>query len=305
MPQKTNRRPKAQSATKRPNYKNPDANTRRLTYIGGAVIFCIVAWLVASAKQTQPDTVEINGIDLLNVATNNPELPEQVIHYKGMTVSFNKQTHQPNWVAWELLESETTGLHARDNQFAVDPQADGCATTNDYKQSGYDRGHMAPAGDMKWDCQAMRESFYMTNICPQAGELNRGPWQKLEEKCRYHAQTDSAVYIVCGPIFQKGRAVEHIGNTHVAVPHEFFKVIISPYADPPTGIGFIFPNPHVEGGMQKCAVSIDSIETVTGYDFFAALPDSVDNILEAQCNFNRWSQTKRKSSKHHKNPSHF
>lgn len=169
------------------------------------VVIGVIAWLVASAKQTDgAERVDLSGGSLLAVDAPK-DLPQEIIDYSGMTVSFNSETHEPNWVAWELLGSETTGLHARESQFSVDENIKGCATPADYRRSGYDRGHMAPAGDMKWSRQSMRESFLMTNICPQAGELNRGAWQKLEEKCRQRAEVDSAVIIVCGPVSGKGR----------------------------------------------------------------------------------------------------
>lgn len=270
--------------------RNPDVQTRRLAYVVAFAVVCVIAWLVSSAKkQGDAPGLDVSARSLEAVVTN-PALPEEILEYSGMTVSFNAQTHQPNWVAWELLGSETRGLHARENQFDVDENVEGCAAPSDYTRSGFDRGHMAPAGDMKWSRTSMRESFLMTNICPQAGELNRGAWQKLEEKCRQHAQADSAVVVVCGPVFRPGEAVERIGDTGVAVPRQFFKVVLSPYTDPPVAIGFIMPNGRVPGGMQRCAVSVDSVEALTGHDFFSALPDDLERRVEAQCNFNRWSR---------------
>lgn len=216
------------------------------------------------------------------------------VSYKGMEISFNSELHIPNWVAWELTRDETSGDEPRYNKFMTDTDIDGCPSPGDYSYSGYDRGHMAPAGDMKWDSEAMRQTFFLTNICPQAKALNTGAWKRLEEKCRLWAQADSAIYIVCGPV--PGDApLEYIGNTRVAVPARFFKVIVSPYANPPRGIGFIMPNSRVEGGMQKAAVSIDEVEAVTGFDFFSALPDSIENMVESQCRFNRWSNIRPRS----------
>ncbi len=232
-----------------------------------------------------------NATDLEAVATN-ADMPEYLIRYQGFTVSFNQKTHQPNWVAWELLGTETDGKNARDKSggFAPDPNVPGCARPTDYTRSGYDRGHMAPAGDMKWSESTMNQSFLMTNICPQVGELNRGAWKKLEEKCRQKAVADSAVIIVCGPYFTPGKKHRTIGETAVQVPDGFFKVILSPYSSPPTAIGFIMPNRNITGGMQPHAVSVDEVEKLTGHDFFAALPDDIENELEATCDFNRWSR---------------
>lgn len=225
----------------------------------------------------------------------NPKgLRHKLIPYTGMNVSFNRDTHEPNWVAWELLGAETIGASEREPGFLPDDNVMGCAVPADYRNSGFDRGHMAPAGDMKWHPQAMRESFYMTNICPQAKDLNRGAWKKLEEKCRQRAQTDSALIIICGPVFDKSGPSARIGGTGVAVPAQFFKVILAPYIEHPWAIGFLMPNSYVEGGMQKTAMPVDRIEELTGYDFFSALPDEVEDDIEARCDFNAFSHVRRR-----------
>ncbi|MCM1077712.1 MAG: DNA/RNA non-specific endonuclease [Bacteroides sp.] len=237
--------------------------------------------------------------DLMDVKTN-PTLDEIRKSYVGMDISFNPRYHIPNWVSWELLADETDGTVTRSDRFTADPDIETSAETWDYNYSGYDRGHMAPAGDMRWDKEAMRQTFYMTNICPQAKSLNAGTWKNLEEKCRQWAAIDSAIYIVCGPVID-GNPIEYIGDTRVYVPRQFFKVIISPYANPPRGIGFIMPNEKPEGGMQRCAVPIDSVEAITGHDFFASLPDNLENDLESQCDFPYWSTySKRKRNNNNK-----
>ncbi len=293
MPKQTPNRRKAGRSSSRSRSAS-DVSAKRLGYVVATVVVAIVAYLVATARTNSSEQSSVTSVaGNLQAVVANHVIDETLIEYTGMTVSFNPTTHQPNWVAWELLGSETDGDSERESTFNVDSAIDGCATTNDYRNSGYDRGHMAPAGDMKWSTKAMHESFYLTNICPQAGDLNRGAWKKLEEKCRQRAQADSAIIVVCGPIFNKGEAVERIGETGVAVPRSFFKVVLSPYTNPPTAIGFIMPNGYVKGGMQACAVSVDSVETVTGYDFFSALPDDVETRVEAQCNFDRWSRIRR------------
>lgn len=227
---------------------------------------------------------------LLRVA-GNPDLPGEFVAYKGMVMSFNPQAHVPNWVAWELTADEATGTEPRANNFQPDPDVEGCPTLSDYRGSGYDRGHMAPAADMKWDPEAMAQSFLLTNMCPQDHALNAGSWKKLEEKCRLWAMADSAIIIIAGPVLTDP-ATQFIGESMVVVPERFFKVILSPYGPEPRGIGFIMPNSRVPGGMQACAVSIDSVEAVTGHDFFSALPDDVERAVESQCKFNYWSNLK-------------
>lgn len=225
--------------------------------------------------------------DLKEVITN-PQQAELPVNYKGMNISFNSDKHIPNWVAWELTAEKTYGTTPRYNKFLQDASVDGCPYPWDYSNSGYTRGHMAPAGDMKWDETAMKETFFMTNICPQANSLNAGSWLRLEEKCRQWAEADGRIIIICGPVLTDSIR-EYIGETGVAVPQRFFKVILSPDATPMRGIAFIMNNGEVEGGMQKAATSIREVERITGHDFFAALPDSIEETVENQTDFPFWS----------------
>ncbi|MCM1449029.1 MAG: DNA/RNA non-specific endonuclease [Clostridiales bacterium] len=229
------------------------------------------------------------GRTLLEKVVTNPLLDEQIVRYTGMTISFNPSMHIPNWVAYELTADEADGNEPRAGKFMADPHVDGCASPADYRNTGFDRGHMAPAADMKWSSDAMRESFYMTNIAPQDNKLNRGAWSNLEDKCRQRARRDSTIIIISGPVLTDPVEM-HIGETGVAVPQRFFKVILSPYSETPAAIGFIMPNAAVKGGMQPCAVTVDEVEAVTGHDFFSALPDDIEDKVESTVNFNRWSR---------------
>ncbi|MBD5380238.1 MAG: DNA/RNA non-specific endonuclease [Bacteroides sp.] len=253
------------------------------TYFSGEILSAC-----DNSDESHISNISTTAEQLQKVVTN-PALEEELVYYKGMTVSFNRRLHIPNWVAWELTSLETGGDANRSEKFFCDESVPGCPDSWDYSYSGYDRGHMAPAGDMKWDEEAMRQTFYLTNICPQAPELNRGTWKSLEEKCRVRAKNDSAIIIICGPILTDS-ITEYIGDSRVAVPKRFFKVVLSPYRDEPVAIGFIMPNAKVVGGMQPAAVSIDEVESATGHDFFSILNDDEENRLESMCNFNRWSR---------------
>lgn len=274
------------------------AKTDMRTILVTAIILA-GAWVVNSLIGCDnPEEVQIvrnEGAygDLMKVVTN-PAVPSQLKSYKGMDISFNEKCHIPNWVSWELTDEETMGDVPRKDKFTSDPDIEGCPDSWDYSYSGYDRGHMAPAGDMKWDSKAMEETFFMSNICPQVNALNTGAWENLEEKCRLWAQIDGRIYIVCGPIIDE-KPMELIGDSRVWVPSRFFKAIIAPYSNPARGIGFIMPNEKVKGGMQPCAVTIDEIERITGHDLFPALPDDIEAELESQCNFNQWSTLKKKN----------
>lgn len=212
---------------------------------------------------------------------------EQIIRHTGYTVSYNQTWRLPNWVAYELTREETKGTATRTNKFIVDPSVKGVSATNqDYSRSGFDRGHMAPAGDMKWSSTVMKESFYFSNMCPQVPALNRGRWKDLEEQVREWAVEDSALVIVCGPLVDKKDSA--IGHNRVAVPHAFFKVVLAPYVSSPRAIGFIFRNEKDTSPLRSYAVSVDSVESLSGMDFFPALPDDLERKVEAQYNPSDW-----------------
>lgn len=212
---------------------------------------------------------------------------EQIIHHTGYIVSYNKDLKLPNWVSYELTREETKGKEKRSNRFITDPLVKGLIATNaDYARSGYDKGHMAPAADMRWSPQAMEASFYFSNICPQHPQLNRRGWKKLEEKIRDWAIADSAIIIICGPIITK--QPKTIGKNKVAVPQQFFKVVLSPFAKPMRAIGFLFNNRQAVEPLSTYAVTIDSIERLTNMDFFAPLPDEIENKIEAEANYFQW-----------------
>jgi endonuclease G len=224
----------------------------------------------------------------LEIPESTTKRPEQIITHAGYTVSYNPEWHIPNWVSYELTRDETEGKLDRSDDFEVDPKVKGvCPSNEDYKRSGYDRGHMAPAADMKWNSTVMKECFYYSNMCPQKHSLNAGRWKTLEEKVRDWAQEDSAIVIVCGPIVDKG--YNTIGNARVAVPQRFFKVILVPFLKKPRAIGFIMKNEKEELPLSSYVVSVDRVEKITGLNFFSALPDDVENSIESSNSTYGWS----------------
>ena len=199
----------------------------------------------------------------------------------AFTISYNNFYKTPNWVAWELTREETTGKEERKNKFLPDPDLpEPRVEHNDYTNSGYDRGHMAPAADMKWSKKAMQESFYMSNICPQNKKLNRDDWGDLEEACRQWAKKYGTIYIACGPIYDKAHP-KRIGQHQVAVPDRFFKVILLYKQKKPVTMGFLFDNKADHKKLEHYMVTVDSVEKVTGFDFFSRLPDETERQIEA------------------------
>ena len=216
-----------------------------------------------------------------------PSMPNgkqgQVIQRTGYTLAYDKKTKTPQWVAWELTKEETKGNHERTDKFLPDPNVEGAkVATTDYTGSGYDRGHMAPAGDMKWSKKAMEESFYMSNICPQIHHLNTGDWNELEANTRKWARRYGSVYVTCGPIYNGSRRTQYIGKNRVKVPDAFFKVILIQSPKKTCALGFFFENEAGQRPLNEYLVSIDYLEQTTGIDFFPALPDELENVLEAE-----------------------
>ena len=219
---------------------------------------------------------------------NSPiDIQEQILVRKAYTVSYNKETKCPNWVAWELTSSHADGDLPRDSKYYEDDEVPLPRSTNeDYRGSGWTRGHMCPAGDNKWDADAMRESNLLTNMCPQHASLNSGLWNVIERDCRKWAKAYGDLYIVCGPVLLN-REHETIGMNKVVVPEAFFKVILR-LSPEPAAIGFVVRNNEGKKKKDQFINTVDDVERITGMDFFPALPDSIENIVEAYANLNDW-----------------
>lgn len=215
-------------------------------------------------------------------------LSEQIIRKSSYIVSYNKDTKIPNWVAWHLTADHTDGPVRRMSNFYEEEQiASPRATLEDYRGSGWSRGHMCPAGDNKWSETAMYESFSLVNVCPQNASLNSGVWNSIEIDCRRWARQFGDVYIVCGPVFLN-REHETIGTNDVFVPEAFFKVVLC-LNGTPKALGVICRNTDGNRKRDLYYNSIDQVERITGYDFFPALPDELENRLESDVDINLWN----------------
>ena len=226
-------------------------------------------------------------ISSIEIPSSPIDIQEQILVRKAYTVSYNKETKCPNWVAWELTSSHADGDLPRDSKYYEDEDVPlPRATNEDYRGSGWTRGHMCPAGDNKWDADAMRESNLLTNMCPQHASLNSGLWNVIERDCRKWAKAYGEVYIVCGPVLLN-REHETIGINKVVVPEAFFKVILR-LSPEPAAIGFVVRNNEGKKKKDQFINTVDDVERITGMDFFPALPDSIENIVEAYANLNDW-----------------
>ena len=213
----------------------------------------------------------------------------QVVNRRGYALGFSSKHKQPLWVVYRLTAAEVTNAVVRRvDQFAFDSQiVGGSATLEDYRGSGYDRGHLVPAADMKWDAQAMQESFLLSNISPQVNSFNGGIWKELEDWCRGLAVRRGGLWVVTGPVFPEDENHETIGRSKVTVPKFFYKVVY----DEREGrmIGFIMPN-RANKNIYKFALTVDEVEEATGLNFFSALPSDVQMKLESECDTKKWNR---------------
>mgnify|MGYP003402616835 FL=1 len=255
--------------------------------LGVVLLLLFLAQTKKNAAIDEKKYFETAQIEKLEIPQFTQERTSQVIEHKGFTVSYNSDWRIPNWVAYELTKVESEGTGERARHFLPDPEVRGiCPETRDYSNSGYDRGHMAPAGDMKWDEQAMRESFYLSNICPQNHNLNAGVWKSLEEKVRDWAQQYGSVYVVCGPIVSSNCSV--IGSCDISVPEAFYKVLLIPMDGTYHAIGFYFENKAGTQPLKTFCKTVDEVEIMTGIDFFPQLDDNIENSIEAKFDFSFW-----------------
>ena len=241
----------------------------------------------------------LSALVALSTAAREPlkyELParlkgrtEVILKRTGYTTSYNPTTRTANWVAWHLTKAHTYGKNQRSGSaFTEDTSvAAPRATDGDYDNSRYDRGHMCPAGDNKWDATAMRESFLFTNICPQNHGLNKYEWNDLEILCREWAREYGAIDIVCGPIYDSRKQPKYIGKNKVRVPDAFFKVVLCRQGKP-KAIGFVYQNEGRKQAMKDAVRTIDEIELLTGFDFFPALDDATERKIEAEARLSDW-----------------
>ena len=212
---------------------------------------------------------------------------EIIIKKKAYIVSYNPDTKVPNWVAWHLTDLHTDGPVGRSNAFFADYAVPSPrATIEDYKGSGWSRGHMCPAGDNKWDSVAMAESFSLINVCPQNARLNSGLWNSIEIDCRTWAKRFQDIYIVCGPVFYR-QGHEVIGDNEVYVPEAFFKVVLC-LNGTPKGMGVVVKNTAGTKKRDLYYNSIDQVERITGMDFFPSLPDDIEVEIESKLDLDQW-----------------
>ncbi len=201
-----------------------------------------------------------------------------LVEHQFYCLSYVEAHEQPEWVHYRLTASMAAGQEPRSDRFRPDPQVrTGSAALEDYVGSGYDRGHLAPAADMAFDAVAMSESFYLSNMSPQAPSLNRGGWRVLEGLVRDWAREYGELYVTVGPLFSE--PLGRIGPNEVTVPSAYYKAVYCPaYRQM---VAFIVPNARLDRPVLSYMRTVDEVERLTGLDLYVSLPDSLEEALES------------------------
>ncbi|QZE15411.1 DNA/RNA non-specific endonuclease [Halosquirtibacter laminarini] len=210
----------------------------------------------------------------------------KVIHHHYYSLSYSEQHEQPEWVYYILTPLEVNGPFKRTDDFREDPKVEtGSASLNDYVGSGYDRGHLCAAADMKRNNTAMSETFYLSNMSPQAPYFNRGIWKSLESTVRGWAVSEDTIYVATGGILTSINGT--IGVNKVSIPSHFYKVIYDPTGEKKM-IAFILPNRKCSQPLSNYVVSVDEVEKRTGIDFFHQLNNRLELQLESNSDISKW-----------------
>ena len=211
-----------------------------------------------------------------------------LIQHTYFILSYSETNRQAEWVAYNLTPASINGSQERTDDFRIDPKVkNNPVGSNDYSGTGYDRGHLCPAGDMKLNLTSMSESFYMSNMSPQEPSFNRGIWETLESRVRIWAIEKNGVYVVTGPILKN--ICGSIKNGTISVPCSYYKIIFKDTGSEKIAIALILNNQGSSSSLKSFATSIDNIESLTGIDFFSGLSDDIENKLESNINILSWS----------------
>ena len=267
-----------------------------------AILVIITALLSAcyhipsDSESASVDSIVVEGSQSQQVYPQSLEFPEPIEGediriYAGYTSSYNHSTLVPNWVAYELTAAEVEGEYSFKPSFSRDPNMEGSqASREDYSNSGWDKGHMAPRADMKWSEESLAESYYFTNVCPQNHEMNAYDWCSIEKLARRMATEHGSVYVVCGPVFTT-HEYGTIGGNQVNVPDAFFKALLMKVDGTYQSIAFLVPNRPDRHPIHEYACTVNDIESLLGINLFYNLDDSVEEDIESTADMQTWDIT--------------
>ena len=252
-------------------------STSRTPGAGGALVPLARPRLSAA----QEALVNVSCYGGMPAETNSAWMPTELIFRRGYVLEHSSLGKVPLWVCERVEVSQLGGREVRSNKFRADPDLKGPkAYPSDYAQSGYDRGHQAPAGNQTTDQALKEQTFYMSNIAPQVPSLNRGAWRALEEKSRRWVRRYGLAYEWTGPILCDQAAgilesaelpceIGKIGKSGIVIPRFFYKILLVEDASVWKAIAFVLPNAAIRSPyhLEGFITSIDQIERRTGIQF--------------------------------------
>ena len=240
--------------------------------------------IIEGCKEYNERSAPITTITNLNFKDLRPTFNGELVKHTHYSLSYSEKHEQAEWVFYEINKERILGLVNRTDDFRSDKSiSTNSASLEDYKSTGYDRGHLAPAEDFSFSTSAMSESFYMSNISPQHPSFNYGIWKDLEDLVRKWG-VNSTLYVVSGPVF--GSCISTIGSNNVCIPESYYKVIYDPSGK--KMIAFVIPNEKGTKSLKEYVCTTDSLETITNIDFFPILDDKLERKLESERHTLKW-----------------
>jgi endonuclease G len=210
-----------------------------------------------------------------------------LVRHAYFDLSYSEKHEQAEWVAYELKKEHLAKAEFERPYFVQDRKVKTeSADWRNYKNSGFDRGHLCPAGDRRFNYDAYHETFLTSNISPQDHDFNAGIWNRLEQKIRYWVNRKDELYVITGGVLKNG--LKSIGDEEVSVPEEFFKIVVDRDGDSYRAIAFLIPNEGTSASFYDYTVSIDAIERKTGLDFLRGLNDTIEQSLESTVDRSGW-----------------
>jgi endonuclease G len=258
---------------------------------------CLLLIIISVFSCRDFNAIDENRFDTKNASYTSNDILKDFNFYPTSTTkvvytrnaysfSYSEEHEQSEWVAYYLDASDLGNANYERPYFNEDPIVEtASADWRNYKNSGYDKGHLCPAGDRKSSYSSYKETFYTSNISPQKHDFNSGIWNRLEEKTRYWAEKYNGIYVITGGILSND--LKTIGKENVSVPNYFYKILMT--KDGSKMIAFLVPHNNSNQPLYEFVTSVDVIEKMTEIDFFPKLEDTSEQKFESNSDYKNWS----------------
>ena len=262
-------------------------NQNRLIY-SILIAVCIIGFwwfenFYQPAPPPNPDVVESTVPEFFLPQSDKGE----IVEHDYYTLSYLEAYEQAQYVVYRLDRQHLTYEDRERPYFYEDSKVrTKSADWRNYRNSGYDRGHLCPAGDRRFSEYAYNETFYTSNISPQEKDFNAGVWNRLEQQVRRWAKRYQSVFVATAGVLDD--PIDEIGEEDVAVPGYFYKIVARGNADKIAVIAFLIPHRETNRPLKDFVVPIDEIEARTGIDFLPGLPDDIEEEVESKSGWGKW-----------------